>query len=63
MARAAHMKKLEEEAFERELRKVTMDALEKGKTAVSSVGVGRKMADNMIHAKNITVGSSAKLLE
>jgi len=52
-ARAAHMKKLEEEAFERELRKMTMDALEKGKTQANSVGGSRKMADNMIHAKNI----------
>merc|ERR1712238_115840 len=40
------MQQLEEEAFDRELRKVTMEALEKGKVAARSATVG-KVADNM----------------
>ena len=54
-AHAEQMRKLEEAAFERELRKLTMEALEKGKSAVAAVGGGKKMADNMIHAKNIVL--------
>lgn len=41
----AYMKQLEEEAFERELRRVTMEALDKGKNSAQSRG---KVADNMI---------------
>ena len=40
-----YMKQLEEEDFERELRRVTMDALEKGKNSAQSRG---KVADSMI---------------
>mmetsp|Transcript_36545 Transcript_36545/g.41100 ORF Transcript_36545/g.41100 Transcript_36545/m.41100 type:complete len:1502 (+) Transcript_36545:86-4591(+) len=39
----AYMKQLEEEAFEAELRRLTMDALEKGK----SISRGGKVSDNM----------------
>ena len=39
----AYMQQLEEEAFERELRRLTMDALEKGKAA----NRGGKVADTM----------------
>jgi len=40
----AYMKQLEEEAFEAELRRLTMDALEKGK----STSRGGKVSDNMV---------------
>lgn len=40
-----YMKQLEDEEFERELRRVTMDALEKGKNSAQSRG---KVADTMI---------------
>jgi len=46
-AQDAYMRQLEAEAFERELRKVTMEALEKGKVA-SRAATGGKVADNMV---------------
>eukprot|EP00591_Stephanopyxis_turris_P007519 CAMPEP_0195513098 /NCGR_PEP_ID=MMETSP0794_2-20130614/4837_1 /TAXON_ID=515487 /ORGANISM="Stephanopyxis turris, Strain CCMP 815" /LENGTH=749 /DNA_ID=CAMNT_0040641027 /DNA_START=208 /DNA_END=2457 /DNA_ORIENTATION=+ len=57
-AHEAYMKQLEEEAFERELRKLTMDALEKGKVAARS-GTGGKVADTMVHASNFVVKKHA----
>jgi regulator of nonsense transcripts 2 len=42
----AYIKQMEEEAFERELRRVTMEALEKGKVAARSA-TGGKVADTM----------------
>jgi len=42
----AYMKQLEEEAFERELRRITIDALEKGKNAARAAAHG-KVADYM----------------
>ena len=45
MDEEAYMKQLEDEAFERELRRVTVEALEKGKNSAQSRG---KVADSMI---------------
>jgi regulator of nonsense transcripts 2 len=45
----AHMKQLEEEAFDRELRRVTMDALEKGKNASR-----KQVGDSMISGSQIS---------
>jgi regulator of nonsense transcripts 2 len=42
----AYIRQLEEEAFERELRRLTMDALEKGKNTART-SAGGKVADNM----------------
>jgi regulator of nonsense transcripts 2 len=56
----AHMRQLEEEAFERELRRITMEALEKGKNTARAGALG-KVAANMpsgsqfIRKKNIDV--------
>jgi regulator of nonsense transcripts 2 len=43
---AVYMRQLEEEAFERELRRLTMDALEKGKNTARTA-IGGKVADTM----------------
>jgi len=45
----AHTRHLEDDAFEREIRKITMEALEKGKIAART-GCGGKVADTMVHA-------------
>lgn len=45
-AQEMYMRQLEEEAFERELRKITIEAIEKGKIAART----GKIADNMVHA-------------
>lgn len=45
----ARTRRLEEDAFEREIRKITMEALEKGKIAART-GCGGKVADTMVHA-------------
>eukprot|EP00593_Proboscia_inermis_P011267 CAMPEP_0171306202 /NCGR_PEP_ID=MMETSP0816-20121228/16161_1 /TAXON_ID=420281 /ORGANISM="Proboscia inermis, Strain CCAP1064/1" /LENGTH=456 /DNA_ID=CAMNT_0011787623 /DNA_START=832 /DNA_END=2202 /DNA_ORIENTATION=+ len=50
----AYIRQLEQEAFERELRKLTMDALEKGKVAART-GTGGKLADTMVHATHFVV--------
>ena len=50
-AQEMFMRQLEEEAFERELRKITMEAIEKGKIAART-GSGGKIADNMVHASH-----------
>jgi len=52
-AQEAYMKQLEEEAFERELRKITMEALEKGKIAAKT-GTGGKVSDSMPAASQIS---------
>ena len=52
-AEEARTRRLEEDAFEREIRKITMEALEKGKIAARSSG--GKVADTMVHASQFVV--------
>jgi regulator of nonsense transcripts 2 len=47
-----YIAQMEEETFERELRKITMEALEKGKSAARGA-TGGKVADNMISGSQI----------
>ena len=56
-----YMKKLEEEAFERELRRITVDALEKGKIAART-GATAKVSDTMPSASQF-VRKKAMALE
>ena len=55
----AYMLQMEEEAFERELRRVTMDALEKGKNASRKL-VGDSMISGSQGVKKKAIESSAK---
>lgn len=48
----AYMRQMEEEAFERELRRVTMEALEKGKVAARTA-TGGKVNDTMVSGSQI----------
>jgi regulator of nonsense transcripts 2 len=48
-AEEAYARQLEQEEFERELRKLTLEAVEKGKIAARA-GTGGKVADTMVHA-------------
>jgi regulator of nonsense transcripts 2 len=48
-----HMRKLEDEAFERELRMLTMDALEKGKHSKRTM-TSAKVSDTMVSASQFT---------
>lgn len=57
-AQEAYMRQLEEEAFERELRKITMEAIEKGKVAART-GSGGKIADTMVHASHFVVAKKS----
>ena len=52
-AHEVYMRQLEEEAFERELRKITMEALERGKVAAKT-GTGGKVSDTMPAASQIS---------
>jgi len=52
-AEEAHMRQMEDDAFERELRRLTMDALEKGK--VTSRSAGGKVSDNMPVASQLII--------
>ena len=56
-AEEAHMRQMEDDAFERELRRLTMDALEKGK--VTSRGAGGKVSDNMPVASQLVIKKAA----
>lgn len=58
----AYMKNLEEEAFERELRRVTIDALEKGKNAARAASHG-KVADYMPSGSQFTRKKQAEITE
>uniref|UniRef100_A0A7S4UWP3 MIF4G domain-containing protein n=1 Tax=Ditylum brightwellii TaxID=49249 RepID=A0A7S4UWP3_9STRA len=58
-AQEAYLRQMQDEAFERELRKLTMDALEKGKISART-GTGGKVADAMPAASQII---SKKLVE
>mmetsp|Transcript_200 Transcript_200/g.305 ORF Transcript_200/g.305 Transcript_200/m.305 type:complete len:700 (+) Transcript_200:784-2883(+) len=49
MAEEAYQLQLQQEEFEREIRKLTLEALEKGKIAARS-GTGGKVAAGMVHA-------------
>jgi len=51
-AQEAYMRQLEEEAFERELRRLTLEAVEKGKVAART-GSGGKVSDTMPTASQI----------
>lgn len=53
----AHMRQMEDDAFERELRRLTMDALEKGK--VTSRSGGGKVSDNMPVASQLIIKKPA----
>ena len=52
-AEEAHMRQMEDDAFERELRRLTMDALEKGK--VTSRSAGGKVSDTMPVASQLVI--------
>ena len=56
-AEEAHMRQMEDDAFERELRRLTMDALEKGK--VTSRSAGGKVSDTMPVASQLIIKKPA----
>eukprot|EP00814_Leptocylindrus_danicus_P003399 CAMPEP_0116041550 /NCGR_PEP_ID=MMETSP0321-20121206/25127_1 /TAXON_ID=163516 /ORGANISM="Leptocylindrus danicus var. danicus, Strain B650" /LENGTH=499 /DNA_ID=CAMNT_0003521789 /DNA_START=171 /DNA_END=1670 /DNA_ORIENTATION=+ len=51
----AFMRQLEAEEFERELRKLTLDAIEKGKSAARAGANAGKVSDTMVHASQNVV--------
>lgn len=57
-AHEAHVRKLEDEAFERELRMLTMEALEKGKNSVRTMA-SAKVSDTMPSAAQFTKSKKA----
>ena len=58
-AHELHMRKLEDEAFERELRMLTMEAVEKGKHSARTM-TSAKVSDTMPSAAQFTYGRSKK---